>query len=282
MFMNLRKISLAFTVFCLAGSSLWSRDFSRFEVFGAYSVLRIENLNDSVAMAPSDTLETTISWIEENFKWPGGFRTGVTVNLNRYLGVSGQFGWNRSRDSFIQTSFDEPRYPDFWWTSDSIVLRRSEYSRTEYSLLAGPRFSFQFAERFRPYAKFLLGWNRSHVSADEIRDVIQSGSLYTGPVTKEFESCILINRDDGNSFSFGGGGGLDLKINRRLSIKVVDVEILRSSEGPLRYTVRETGTYTLPEPVAFEESSTETRGEYGDYTNRLGLSFGAVFHFGFD
>jgi hypothetical protein len=73
---------------------------------------------------------------------------------------------------------------------------RTDENVNQTNYLAGPRIAFQTG-KIRPYAKFLVGTTRINAP---------------------------FNYGQGTFFTYAPGGGLDYRYNKRLTIRVLDVE----------------------------------------------------------
>jgi outer membrane protein OmpA-like peptidoglycan-associated protein len=159
----------------------------RVELFVGYSYLRAVPSIDSA----------------NRLVWLNGGSTSVAFNLNRYLGLVGDFG------GFNDTELNVTG------TSSSHAL---DSSGTVFTYLAGPRLSFRQHNRITPFAQVLFGG--IHASAVTLSDC-------TG-------ACTLLPSE--NSFAMTAGVGLDVKVRQHLAIRVVQAEYLMT-----RFEDRTTG-----------------------------------------
>ncbi len=125
-----------------------------------------------------------------------GGSASVAVNFNRYLGIVGEFGgYDDSQLELTGTGVNQP------FVVDS--------SGTAYTYLFGPRLSFRNHTRFTPFAQILAGG--VHASAVTVNDCTGS-------------ACAVLPSQD--SFAFTGGGGLDIRLTHRISIRAVQAEYM--------------------------------------------------------
>ncbi len=125
-----------------------------------------------------------------------GGSASVTFNFNRYLGIVGDFGgYDDSQLQLTGTGGNQP-----------LVVNSSG---TAYSYLFGPRLSYRNHTRFTPFAQVLAGG--VHASAVTVNDCAGAGCMGL-PVQ--------------NSFAFTGGGGLDVRLTHRVSIRAVQAEYM--------------------------------------------------------
>jgi outer membrane protein OmpA-like peptidoglycan-associated protein/opacity protein-like surface antigen len=151
------------------------------ELFLGYSYLR-------AVPAPADG---------NRMVWLNGGSTSIAFNLNRYIGLVGDFGGFDDSEIRLAASGATPSS-----TVDS--------SGTAYTYLIGPRLSLRNHERFTPFAQVLLGG--IHAS-----DVIAS-SACTGA------GCTVLPSE--NSFALTAGGGIDLKVSQHFALRLVQAEYL--------------------------------------------------------
>jgi hypothetical protein len=124
--------------------------------------------------------------------WLNGGSASIAFNLNRYLGLVGDFGG--FRDSEVKLM-----------NSNSVV----DSSGNAYTYLFGPRFSFRNHTRVTPFAQALFGGMRAS-------EVTLSGCSGGG--------CTPLPSE--NKFALTAGGGLDIGVNRHFAIRIVQAEYL--------------------------------------------------------
>lgn len=152
----------------------------RFELFMGYSFLRA---------VPTLAAGNRLDWLN-------GGSTSVAFNLNRYLGLIGDFGgFNETRLLFV--SGNPPIVTGRYQAVDSGSV---------FTFLAGPRLSFRSHERFTPFVQALFG--EIHAT-QEMRCPSCTPSLPTE-----------------NAFALTAGGGLDIKIHHHLAIRVIQAEYM--------------------------------------------------------
>jgi outer membrane protein OmpA-like peptidoglycan-associated protein len=159
----------------------------KIELFLGYSYLRA---------VPSISSENRLVWLN-------GGSTSVAFNLNRYLGIVGDFG------GFNDTELN---------LTGSSSSHAVDSSGIVYTYLFGPRLSFRKYERITPFVQALFGG----VHASEV-----TLSNCTG-------ICTLLPAED--TFAMTAGGGLDIKVRRHLAIRVIQAEYLMT-----RFENRNTG-----------------------------------------
>jgi opacity protein-like surface antigen/outer membrane protein OmpA-like peptidoglycan-associated protein len=125
-----------------------------------------------------------------------GGTASVAFNLNRYLGLVGDFaGFRDTQLNLTGLGANPPRVAD---SSGSV-----------FTYLFGPRLSYRKWERVTPFAQALFGG----VHASQVKLSGCTGTLCTPLPTQ-------------NAFAFTAGGGLDIKVQRHLAIRVVQAEYM--------------------------------------------------------
>jgi opacity protein-like surface antigen len=125
-----------------------------------------------------------------------GGSASVAYNFNRYLGIVADFGGYD--DSKLQLTGTGPNQP--------LVVNSSG---TAYTYLFGPRLSFRNGTRFTPFAQVLAG--DVHASAVTVNNCAGAG-------------CAVLPVQ--NSFALTGGGGLDIRLTRHISVRAVQAEYM--------------------------------------------------------
>lgn len=115
-------------------------------------------------------------------------------------------GWNASISGNITKS----------WALFADVSGHSaksgSYEYHTYNLMFGPRYVRRIGNRWTPFAHALFGLYK--------RDQNSLGS-----------SVSYAESTSRNLFALGGGGGIDISINGRLSLRMLQIDVVRSSNG---------------------------------------------------
>lgn len=128
--------------------------------------------------------------------WLNGGSTSVAFNLNRYLGLVGDFGgFNETR--LLLTSGNPPV---------AVGPYNAVEAGTVFTYMAGPRLSYRRHDRITPFAQVLFGG--IHASDESI-----------------CKNCAAILPAE-SSFAMTAGGGLDVRLHHRLAIRIVQAEYL--------------------------------------------------------
>lgn len=194
-------IWLSCAALCLAQTNQTSRDnnFHRFEIFGGLST----NLADTEI---SDKNQNTVESFDDRRNL-NGVNASAVFNFNRYIGAKGDFSVN-TRNVF--PGFPRPGNAN---TIDILRVRSSLYN-----FLGGVQVkdNKKEATRFRPFGHVLVG---AAVINSNIKDSVFDSSLCARPDV----SCSAFDNTDAG-LAAAVGGGLDIKLTRRLSIRAVQVD----------------------------------------------------------
>jgi opacity protein-like surface antigen/outer membrane protein OmpA-like peptidoglycan-associated protein len=136
---------------------------------------------------PSESSANRLAWLN-------GGSTSIAFNLNPHLGIVGDF-----------SGFDDTKL-DLRGTNPHQVPNSSG---TVFTYLVGPRLSFVSHDRITPFAQVLFGG--VHASAVTLSDC--SGVACT-PLPTE------------NKFAMTAGAGLDIKVSRRIALRIIQAEYL--------------------------------------------------------
>jgi opacity protein-like surface antigen len=132
-------------------------------------------------------------------EWLNGGSTSIALNLNRYLGLVGDFGGFADSHLLLSGTGGNP----------STVV---DSSGRAYTYLFGPRLSFRNHTRLTPFAQVLFGG--MHAS-----EVTLSGCSGAG--------CTPLPSE--NKFTWTAGGGLDIRVHQHFAIRIIQAEYLRTS-----------------------------------------------------
>ena len=130
--------------------------------------------------------------------WMNGGSTSIAFNLNRYLGLVGDFGgFNETR--LMITTGNPPQATGPYEAVDG---------GSAYTFLGGPRVSLRNHTRLTPFAQALFG-------------VMHATQVSLCP------SCTSILPAQ-NAFALTAGGGLDIRLTHRIAIRAVQGEYFMS------------------------------------------------------
>ncbi len=225
-------------------------DQSRFEVFGAYSMVRFDEPVRSPSredfIPPLTTAEPEYAALTGSYYYhylPNmhGWNGSVAFKLTRRFSLVGDFGGQytpRSRS----TSYGEEILP-----GTGLQL-----SSSHYSFLVGPRFSFRNSSRFTPFVHVLGGVSKltDRVSGDwPVR-----GTVWGPEGQQNYEIRLRETSDSTTGLAGAAGAGLDVRLTRRIALRLAQVDYLlarRKVEGQIEYIPEGSGqstvlTYRIP------------------------------------
>jgi opacity protein-like surface antigen len=127
-----------------------------------------------------------------------GFQTGISGNLKRWFGISGDFGGQYSHVS----------RPAVASTDHSQQIRNIRYDSSVYEYLFGSRFTKR-TDLVNVFGHGLVGGATGRASCDVERTV-------TG--VDPYTSCPTASTTE-KKFALGGGGGVDFNISPRIAMR---------------------------------------------------------------
>ena len=152
--------------------------------------------------------------------------TGVTVKVNKHFGLvaEGSLPLSGPSENFSSLVLGSRLLPP-------IVTTSRQTTRTSTALF-GPRF-FLRRERATLFAHGLAGVIRSRSEYKVISGIGFPGrNIGTLPLLPSTFAYSV------NHFAYGFGGGIDLNLNRRFAIRMIQADYLRSRVGPTHNQLR--------------------------------------------
>lgn len=229
-----RSLSLAVLLVIFATTALaQSDDYKRWELFGGYSVMKLDNLGDNTGnVAVNDVLG------EKNTL--RGFNLAVNYNFHRYWGVKADYSLHLREDNFTRVAGSG--------TVDSTVHNFLGGIQVKNNSEDGPTF--------KPFGHALFGVANQKTDIDSPQLPAIFGI-----------SDFSVNE---TSFAMAFGGGIDIKLNDRLDIRVVQADWNIIKRGD-----QQTGIVLVPTPFQTVGSPFFIPGRS---QNNLRMSFGIVIH----
>jgi outer membrane protein OmpA-like peptidoglycan-associated protein len=127
--------------------------------------------------------------------WMNGGSTSLAFNLNRYLGIVGDFGAYTNSEMRFQGGY-----------VGTVDVDNANVAA--YSYLFGPRLSFRNYGRVTPFVQALFGGMHAN-------EVILANCTF---------SCTLLPSED--TFAWTAGGGLDVRVRHHFAIRLIQAEYL--------------------------------------------------------
>ena len=183
----MRKLLFLTALVALCASLTYAQERSRPELFVGYSYENTASGIESGDFAGTDIPSTTL---ENNFNL-NGLNVSGTGYLTKRFGITGDFSASFGR-----------RTDDF-----GVAQARSRLSL--YKITVGPQVKFFNARRVTPFVHALLG--------------IARRSLRVEPVDAGVTS-IASATDSTTDFTMNLGGGVDVRLNDRVDVRVIQVD----------------------------------------------------------
>jgi len=205
----MRKLSLSifFTSLCASiASAQGSDDYNKVEFYGGYSRASVQPNTESASafgstFAPCSSEATGI--LGKNFQTffcqrhgYNGFDTSITYNVNRYFGIKANVTRHSTTIPFVDT---------FDGTAETNTV-----TEHIYNFLGGVQVKDNSkTARFKPFAHALVGAARN--SRNEAN---------TSPIPLDN----FTNRSRVTSFAMKLGGGIDVRVHRRIDLRLIEVD----------------------------------------------------------
>ncbi len=183
----MKRFFLLTTLIALCASPTYAQDRSRPEFFAGYSFETLDSGIKSSDFAGTGIPSTSL---EQRYKL-NGFNVSATGYLTKRLGITGEFsaGFERRIDDF------------------GVVQTRAKFS--VYNLTAGPQVKFFSNRRATPFVHALFG-----VARRSLKETVDASG----------GSPITFAEDNTTSFAMNLGGGIDVRLNDRIDIRVIQVD----------------------------------------------------------
>ena len=228
-----RLVVLATLIFISATAALAQDDYKRFEFFGGYSALHLDNLaGDTGSPAVDDVLGE-----KQTLR---GFNLAAAYNFHKYVGAKFDYSLHLREDNFTR--------PAGSGTIDTTLQNFLGGIQIKNNMNDGPRF--------KPFGHALFGVAVQKVDVD-------SPNLPALFGISDFHT-------NETSFSMAFGGGLDIKINDRFDVRVVQIDWNIINRGD-----QQTGIVLVPTPFQTVGTPFVITGTRQD---NLRLGIGIVIH----
>lgn len=208
--------------------------YPKIEIFGGYSSIETNNHNFHFGPSTAEFTATNTDFDEGG----RGFEVAITRNLNRYVGIMGDFSAHFSRDQgFVAVtsnghgSFQISPCPQ---PPCSPVTQSAVLNPRLFNFLAGPELKGRNHTRFTPFAHALFGMTHT-----------------TNTFSTSGSALNLSRTDADTGFGMTYGGGVEIRLVRKVSIRV-----------SLDYSKAYVGSSALP----------------SQRVNSVGFSIGVVIH----
>jgi opacity protein-like surface antigen len=194
----MKKLLIAAMLCGLFSIPLYAQDYPKFEIYGGYQMFFNPEILEKQL---KDANLTAIKPERMN-----GFNTAFEYRLKRYLGVVGEFSHGRASDTLIY------EYPGDY-------SEQYAYKKQQTTFLFGPRLSCRY-DRFRLFGHVLLGGNHENSEYTYGFNDTTANVHFTDP-----------HKYSATNFAIAYGGGLDISINKWLSVRPVQVDAISTFHG---------------------------------------------------
>ena len=220
-------------LFCTTAVFAQSDDYTKWDFFGGYSALQFDNLG-------GDTGNPNVDDILSGRNTLRGFELAINRNFHKYVGAKFDYSLHLREDNFSR--------PAGSGTIDSTIQNFLGGIQVKNNTEDGPRF--------KPFGHALFGVAVQKVDVD-------SPQLATVFGISDFH----VNE---TSFAMAFGGGVDIRLNRRIDIRAgqVDWNIINRGDQQTGIVLAPTPFQTVGTPFVIP----------GTRQDNLRLSIGIVIH----
>jgi len=214
----MKKLLFAAISVVLISSVAVAQDFPKVEIFGGYSWMQLggDAINDSFDYWNEGNSEpgTTVS-TSEYLK--SGFTASAAFNLNEYFGIAGDFQYNSGDIVEFRVDSDIKGDP---------LLIDGRANVSNFTFMAGPRFTLRKQETIQPFGHFLLGVSRIKMTPS--MDCTIDGSSCPDDFIDEMLFEARIADFSNSAFAFAFGGGVDISISRTVAVRVIQFDYIKA------------------------------------------------------
>jgi hypothetical protein len=135
-----------------------------------------------------------------------GWNASVAGTLSRSFALVADLSGHYGTQS-LRADFSDPDFP-------GTIIARAESNAKLHMILGGPQFSYRKHERLTPFARALFGASRLSTKS----------TLNFAGITREISSADI-------AFTAAIGGGLDLKLNETVSLRMIQADYVLTRFG---------------------------------------------------
>ena len=228
-----RLVGLATLLLVISTAASAQDEYKKYEFFAGYSALYFDNLaGDTSSPGINDVLGE-----KQNLR---GFNLAAGVNFHKYVGAKFDYSLHLREDNFTRTLGNG--------TVDTTVQNFLGGIQIKNNMEDGPRL--------KPFAHALFGVANQKIDVD----------------SPQLPALFGINDFSVNetSFAMAFGGGLDIKLNSRFDLRVVQVDwnIIKRGDQQLGIVLVPTPVQTVGQPFVLQ----------GRRQDNLRLGIGIVIH----
>ena len=228
-----RLVTLATLIFVLTTTALAQDDYKKYEFFGGYSALFVDNL-------AGDTGSPAVDDVLGDRQTLRGFNLAVNYNFHKYIGAKFDYSLHLREDEFNRP------------------LGNGTIDTTLQNFLGGIQIknNSEDGPTFKPFGHALFGVavQKLDVDSPQLPALFGINDFHTNET----------------SFAMAFGGGLDIKLNNKLDVRVFQVDWNIINRGD-----QQTGIVLAPTPFQTVGTPFVIPGTRQD---NLRLSVGIVIH----
>jgi opacity protein-like surface antigen len=225
--------TLATLILIFATTALAQDDYRKYEFFGGYSALHLDNL-------AGDTSNAAVNDVLGDKQTLRGFNLAAGINFHKYIGAKFDYSLHLREDEFTR--------PAGSGTIDTTLQNFLGGIQIKNNSEDGPTL--------KPFAHALFGIAVQKVDVDspQLPAVFGISDFHTNET----------------SFAMAFGGGLDIKLNKRFDLRIVQIDWNIINRGD-----QQTGIVLVPTPNQTVGSPFVIQGTRQD---NLRLGIGIVIH----
>ena len=225
--------TLATLILIFATTALAQDDYRKYEFFGGYSALHLDNL-------AGDTSNAAVNDVLGDKQTLRGFNLAAGINFHKYIGAKFDYSLHLREDEFTR--------PAGSGTIDTTLQNFLGGIQIKNNSEDGPTF--------KPFGHALFGIAVQKVDVDspQLPAVFGISDFHTNET----------------SFAMAFGGGLDIKLNKRFDLRIVQIDWNIINRGD-----QQTGIVLVPTPNQTVGSPFVIQGTRQD---NLRLGIGIVIH----
>ena len=268
--MKIKLLITLIVIFCSISTTPLKAQNYDLEIFAGYSIQRVETerfgeFTRYAGLTPAQVqsnFNATAAELNAGFK--DAYRAardlnGVNASITYYFqggwGITGDFAYHhadRSRNTFNNPVFFE----DF-----------TRSRRRSISFLVGPQYKFHKTSKIQPFVRALAGVAQQKNRSGQFFNSL--GGTNPGGTTQPIETTRL--EDDFTTFTTGVGGGVDVRIHKNISIRVIQADYLAT------FARNREASFTAPSIGGGTSVSLGQTSFGNSRRGNLRFSFGVVF-----
>jgi hypothetical protein len=217
----MRKLILVgILVLAMSGLAL-AQDFPKYEVFVGYSYLRSDLGNATSWLGSYYNSDFSSGMLNGH-----GFEGSFTYNLNKWFGIKGDISTHFGKVNLDGTNTYTYDYPDEYYNGyTNTQKQKGSADVRQYTYLFGPEFSYRGNKTFRPFAHALLGFTTVDVHK-LTAEYLSTYKYENDPILHNSNRYTTTGSVKGTAFAMAFGGGVDINVNKRISLRMPQIDYI--------------------------------------------------------